>query len=89
MTRKKHPNKEIEAAILYAEENNWRVENSNGHPFGQMYCPYNSSNNSCHPQKKWCRAGIWSTPGNPYNHARAIRKIVTRCMNHQLERENE
>lgn len=27
MTRKKHPNKDIEAAILYAEENNWRIEN--------------------------------------------------------------
>ena len=39
MTRTKHPNKEIEAALKYAEEYQWRIENSNGHPFGQMYCP--------------------------------------------------
>ncbi len=85
MTRKKHPNKEIEDALKYAEQHNWRIENSNGHPFGQMYCPYNDREQKCESIGKWCRIGIWSTPRNTGAHARSIKKVVDRCLKKQLE----
>ena len=89
MTRNKHPNKEIEEALKYAEDNHWRIENSKGHPFGQMYCPYKDSNESCEGNGKWCRIGIWSTPRNLGNHARDIKKVIDRCMRKQAEQKDE
>jgi len=40
MARKKHPKKEIEEALKYSEKHGWRVEMSNGHAWGKIYCPY-------------------------------------------------
>ena len=41
--RKKHPNKEIEAALKHAEENGWLVQKSgkSSHAWGKLLCPYN------------------------------------------------
>lgn len=64
MSRNKHAKKDIEEALQYAEIKGWRIENSKGHPFGQMYCPYNDSDKTCESNGKWCRASIWSTPSN-------------------------
>jgi len=89
MTRKKHPNKEIEEVLKYAEVRNWRVENSNGHPFGQMYCPYSRSISTCESSEKWCRVSLWSTPKNTGSHARQLKKVVDRCMKKQVEIGNE
>jgi hypothetical protein len=89
MPRNKHPNKEIEEALQYAEAKGWRIENSHGHPFGQMYCPFKTSGETCEGNGKWCRAGIWSTPRNTGSHARNIKKIVDRCMRKQEESNNE
>lgn len=80
MFRNKHPNKEIEEALKYAEKKHWRIENSKGHPFAQMYCPNVGCKEKCESNGKWCRVGIWSTPRNPANHARDLKKIVDRCI---------
>ena len=77
MLRKKHPNKEIEEALKYAEEFNWYIKASNGHAWGRMFCPNNNINCRC---GEFCILSIWSTPKNPHNHARKIRKVVANCI---------
>jgi hypothetical protein len=89
MSRRSHPHSDIEDALKYAEENGWRVDVGGGHCWGKIYCPYND---------KECRGGIfcissvWSTPRNPGNHAKQIRKVVDNCttnknLNHLSEEE--
>lgn len=36
MTRPRHSKKEVEAALVYAEANGWRVEPASGHAWGNM-----------------------------------------------------
>ena len=43
MGRLRHPNKHIEKAIQYAEQQGWRVEISNGHDWGRLFLPSWSS----------------------------------------------
>ena len=83
MTRPKHPNKDIEKALRYSEEKGWRVAKSQGgtaHPWGRIYCPLQS--------REGCRMSVWSTPKNPTNHAKQIRRIVNLC-GHILESDDE
>jgi hypothetical protein len=82
MARSEHSKKEVEAALRHAEENNWRVEESKGkgHAWGQMYCPYKDDECRC---GTFCRASIWSTPKNPGDHAKHIRKVVDNCSTHK------
>jgi len=80
MPRDKHPNKEIEAALQYAESKNWRVEKSKGksaHAWGRVYCP--TKDNFCINTER-CITSIWSTPRNAVNHARLLKKMVDRCL---------
>ncbi|MFU8820481.1 MAG: hypothetical protein ACNA8G_02890 [Gammaproteobacteria bacterium] len=76
MTRARHPDKDVESAVRYAELHGWRVETARGHAWGRMYCPFNDS--GCR-QGEFCMASIWSTPRNPAIHARQIRRVVDRC----------
>lgn len=71
MSRPRHPKPAIEKAIRYAEQLGWRVELSNGHALGRLYCPFSS--------RDGCIISVWSTPKNSNNHARHIRKIVDSC----------
>lgn len=73
----KHPNKEINAAIEYAKSKDWKVETCNGHAWGQMFCPKNSPECRC---GEHCITSIWSTPRNPEDHARKLRRIVDKCI---------
>lgn len=84
MTRSQHSKKEVEEALRYAEANNWRIEErkGNGHAWGQMYCPYNDDECRC---GEFCRASIWSTPANPGNHAKHIRRVVDNCTTHKKQ----
>ncbi len=75
MNRNRHPNKEIEAALEYAEANGWRVEIGGGHCWGRLLCP---ENKGCR-NRLFCANLIWSTPKNPQGHARNIRKWVDGC----------
>ena len=74
MARKSHPNKDVEAAVRYAEANGWQVKEG-GH-WGFLYCPYNDDECRCGTR---CKAGIWSTPKNPGNHAKQLRQVVGGC----------
>lgn len=47
MARKKHPKKDIEEALVYAQEKGWRVSVGGGHAWGKLYCPYNDRDCRC------------------------------------------
>lgn len=79
MANKKHPNKEIQAALDYAVEKGWFIRGAgdHSHSWGKIYCPYNDSECRC---GEYCISSIWSTPRNPTNHAKQIRKVVDKCI---------
>jgi len=45
--RPRHPNKEIEKALAYAETQGWRVVLLNGHAWGKIQCPWNDADCRC------------------------------------------
>lgn len=71
MSRPRHPDKDIERAVRYAESLNWRVLMSHGHLWGQLFCPQST--------RDGCKVGVYSTPRNPQNHARHIQRDVDLC----------
>lgn len=73
MTRKSHPNKEIEAAIQYAEAHGWeyRKAGKSAHAWGRLLCPLGT--------RQGCAMSVWSTPRNSYNHAVQITKQIDKC----------
>lgn len=71
MARPKHPNKHIERAVQYAEALGWLVTMSNGHAWGRLFCPRST--------RAGCIISVWSTPRDPDNHARHVRKTVDSC----------
>lgn len=76
----KHPNKHINDAVKYAVENGWEVveAGSSSHAWARLKCPYNDPECRC---GKFCLKSVWSTPKNPQDHAKQIRRIVDRCIN--------
>jgi hypothetical protein len=73
----KHSKKEVEEALRYAEENGWTIKQTrSGHRWGVAQCGHG------------CQVSIWSTPKNPGNHAKHIRRGVDRCP-HQRQPEPE
>lgn len=81
MSRPRHPNKDIEEAIQYAEANGWRYQASgkSSHAWGRLLCPESS--------REGCQFSVWSTPRNTTNHARQIRRHVDNCL-HEEESES-
>jgi hypothetical protein len=84
MARKRHAKKEVEAALQYAELHGWRIEVGGSHAWGKLYCPYNDQEYRC---GEFCIASIASTPKNPSNHARQIRRVIDNCTRHHHEDE--
>ncbi len=76
MTRSRHPDKDIEGALKYAEEAGWRVEPGGAHAWGKMYCPRNSKDCRC---GEFCITSISSTPHNSGGHAKKICRVVDNC----------
>ena len=76
MPRTAHPKKELEQAIRYAETNGWRVEVGGSHAWGRMYCPYNDVECRC---GDFCIVSTRSTPKNPGNFARQLKRVVDNC----------
>jgi hypothetical protein len=74
MSRPKHSNKDVEAALKHAESSGWTVK-VGGH-WGFLYCPFNDAECRCGTR---CKAGIWSSPKNPGNHAKQLREVVDGC----------
>ena len=75
--KSKHPNKEIRAAIKYAESKGWRVEESKGHPWGRIICPNNDKDCRC---GVFCIMSIWSTPKSPHRFSKGIIQKVDACI---------
>lgn len=69
--RPSHPNKEIEAAVAYAEEQGWSWFKVKGHAWAKLYCEHHDTDG--------CKVFVWSTPRVPEHHARHIRREVDRC----------
>ena len=67
-----HQNKHIREALKYAEKQGWTIRKSGprAHAWGVIFCSFG------HPD---CWMSVYSTPKNPENHARKIRKIVDGC----------
>jgi hypothetical protein len=80
-----HPNKEIAEAIQYAKKNGWKIKEGGAHAWGKMYCPHNSQECRC---GEFCIQSIWSTPKNPQNHAKLIKRVVDHCLFNQ-EKQSE
>jgi hypothetical protein len=78
MPRSRHPDKEIEEAVAYAEQQGWTVKPVKGHARGSLYC--------AHHDRDGCKVSVWSTPRSPGNHARALVRAIDRCP-HQERRE--
>ncbi len=76
--RNKHPNKEIQAAISFAQENGWRYKEAgkSAHAWGRLLCPLTD--------REGCSMSIWSTPRDADNHAKQIRRKVNSCP-HKIE----
>jgi len=82
MTRRgKHPKKEIEDAIKYAESNGWVYKDSgnSAHSWGKLLCPLH--------EREGHKILIWSTPRSTFNHAQQIRRAVDRCQHDKEDNE--
>lgn len=86
MVRAKHPNKDVESAIAHAQAQGWRVDLGGAHAWGKMYCPYNDEECRCGIH---CITSIWSTPKNPGNFAKQLRRVVGNCTTHQQQQSNQ
>lgn len=84
MARARHPSKEIEAALRFAEGRGWRVEAGGSHAWGRMYCPANDP--ACR-DGEFCITSIWSTPRSDSNHANQLRRVVEKCTSPQPNQE--
>jgi hypothetical protein len=74
----RHPNKEINAALRYADSRGWTiVESVRGHCWGMIRCPHGRGG---------CQKSVWSTPQSPEDHAKSLRRFVDNCP-HQDEEE--
>jgi hypothetical protein len=76
LKRAKHPSKEIEAALRFAESEKWRVDVGGSHAWGKMFCPFNQETCRC---GEFCMTSVWSTPRDAENHARALKRVVEKC----------
>ena len=67
----RHPNKEIQAALRFAKSKGWTViQSARGHCWGIIRCAHGRGG---------CQKSVWSTPRNPQNHAKSIRRFVNHC----------
>ena len=80
MTRPSHPKKEVEAPLKHAEAQGSSDTVGGSHAWGRIYCPYNDDECRC---GEFCITSVWSTPKNPDNHARALRRVVDNCTTHK------
>lgn len=73
LLRPKHPNKDIELALKYAESKGWRYQQTgnSAHAWGKILCPLAS--------REGHSMSIWSTPKSAENHAKQIKRNVDAC----------
>lgn len=85
---KKHPSKEIKSAIEYAVERGWSLveAGSSSHTWGRLKCPFNDKDCRC---GEHCIKSVWSTPRNPQNFAKQIRRVVDGCIHVNAKNNND
>ena len=71
MARPRHPDKDIEAAVCYAEGRGWEYVRPGAHAWGILHCPERGRDGH--------RFSVYSTPRIPGAHARDLRRAVDRC----------
>jgi hypothetical protein len=71
MSTPRHPNKHINEAVQHALSLGWRLEMSNGHAWGFLYCPLGARGGCC--------PAVWSTPKSPENFAKKLRREIDAC----------
>lgn len=71
MARSRHPIKDIEEAVSYAESRGWVFVRSGAHAWGILHCPERGRDGH--------RFSVYSTPRVPAAHARDLRRAVDRC----------
>ncbi|HLB56489.1 MAG TPA: hypothetical protein VJK30_04090 [Coxiellaceae bacterium] len=76
--RKRHPNKEIETAIVFAESRGWRYQKTgkSAHAWCRLLCVLRD--------REGCALSVWSTPRNPEMHAKQIIRCVKHCPHYFL-----
>ena len=84
--RRKHPIKEIEAALLEAEAAGWVVTTLSGHAWGKIQCPWNDDECRC---GTFCQISVWGTPRVPEHLANQIRRVVNGCIRRMDEETGE
>lgn len=73
----KHSNKEINKVVQHAIKSGWTLEAANGHAWGILRCPKNKADCRC---GLFCQISVWSTPKNPGNFAKQLKKRVDGCI---------
>lgn len=86
MSRSSHPKKEVEAALVHAENNKWRVAVGGGHAWGKIYCPFNNNECRC---GTFCITSVWCTPKSATNHAKDLRRVVDNCTMRQNQQSQQ
>lgn len=81
MARDRHPKKELEAIVAYAEELGWRVVAGKRHAKFKLYCK--------HADRDGCKIAVWSTPADVDDHAKDIRRSIDRCPHQEQGGEDE
>ena len=81
MARSRHPDKEIEAAVAYAEQRGWRAVPVSGHAWGRLYCAW--------ADRDGCMVSVWSTPRSAGNHARDLVRAIDRCPHQDMKEDND
>lgn len=81
MASKKHPNKEVDAAVRFAERCGWKLVSPgrSAHCWGRLLCPNGSVNISCRCGE-FCMISVWSSPRNGLSHASSIQRAVAKCI---------
>lgn len=76
MARDRHPKKELEAVVGYAESKGWTARPGQRHAKFKLYCR--------HHDRDGCIVSVWSTPADVDNHAAAVKRAIDRCP-HEIE----
>lgn len=71
MARDRHPRKELEAVVEYAEEQGWEIRLGKRHAKFKLYCK--------HHDRDGCKVPVWGTPVDVNDHAKDVRRAIDRC----------
>ena len=82
MPRRRHPDRDVENALKYAEQHGWRIHVLSGHAhaWGRMYWP-DECMRCGRPRHRML--SVASTLRNAPDHAADLRRSVRRCLSNR------